>query len=249
MIDPDVTPPAPISFGTKVLEVCRVLERWRAQQLADRRPGPSEFPDYNWRLAFQGFVFLGVGGVIILLQSWIKFVQDFFGLGIYMTLLAICEGAGLVLVFAATGMFTKPFWRAVRGIFRKTDNYPFTPLIREIEADNSASLLFAGYSKELISAANQRIQLEEAELRERLNLLGSGTPLPLILTLATGIWAGWKSYRDEKSSVAMIILAASIVALWLVSYSFVLRFQLLELTRCRTLLDFEIARRLNDKCE
>jgi hypothetical protein len=247
MSDPETQPPLPASFAAKVVEICRILERWRKQQLADRRPAASEFPDYNWRLAFQGFVFLGLGGVIILLQSWIKFVHDFLGLGIYMTLLAICEGAGLVLVFAATGILTGQFWRAVLGIFRKTHNYPFTTLIGEIEADAAASSLVLGYSQELLTAANQRILHEETELRERLTILGSGTPLPLILTLATGIWAGWKSYRDEKSFVTMIILGASIGVLWLISYSFMLRFELLELTRCRAFLDFEIARRQNDK--
>jgi hypothetical protein len=229
-------------FTDELGSLCRKLEQWRGQQKAIVIPDPNEFPKFDWRVGRQSVVFYVLGELVVLAQSWFKFAnEDDWTLWLYITLLAICGGAGTVLMVQAQRIFSRQFLRAVRSIFRPTDNYPFTPLMREMDRDLAAAPMLAMYSDALLRAARDRILIEETELRERLTILGGSSPLAFILSVLTGVWAAWQSLQKERSIVTMLLLAAGIGVLCLTFYAVKLRFSLFELTRCRGVLDLELA--------
>lgn len=104
-----------------------MLERWRKEANAQIVSDPNEFPDSNWRALGYAVTFFALAEVVVLTQSWLKFVQGIPTAVLYMCLLAICGGAGLVQAFHFMDIFNPQFWRATRSLFKKTDNYPFTP--------------------------------------------------------------------------------------------------------------------------
>jgi hypothetical protein len=228
-------------FTQDLTALCRELEQWRTRQKKLAVPSADEFPIYDWRVARQGIFFLVLAQITVLVQAWFKFVDDVGTLVLFMSLLAISGGAGIVLLLHAQGFFSRAFWRAAWGIFRPKENYPFTPLIREIERDLEATPLLARYSDALLRGACDRIAIEETELKERLTLFGGSSPIAFVLTLLTSIWAAWQSLQKERSLLGMAILAAGICALSLTFYTIKLRFSLFELTRCRGMLDLELA--------
>jgi hypothetical protein len=238
------TPGPAADFGDQVLAVCRLLERWRAEENALIEKDPDEFPPTNWRAVGQLFVFLGLGGLTILIQSWLKFVQGPATSALFITLLAITLGASVVLTLHAPGFFQRQFWRAVWSIFRKKkDNYPFTALHRKTERDLAALPRLASFTDPLLSAVQERLTIVESELRDRLGMLGGNSALPSFVGLSVGVWSAWKSFQGGPNLLSTSFLAGSIGVLWLTGYSFHLRFSVFELSRCRALLALEVGRR------
>lgn len=227
-------------FGAEVLQVCRLLEQWRAEEKRPIRSDPNEFPETNWRVMAQALFFFGAGGLVILTQSWLRFAQGWPTLGLYVVLLATCEGAGLVLFFHALRIFTRQFWRAA---FSPKDNYPFSSLILRTERELSATEDLDRFSDAIVQGVQERLSILEGDLRERLTLLGGNSAVPTVLSLATAVWSTWKSWHEELTVIWIIALAAAVGILWMTAFTLKLRFSLLELTRCRALLSLELARR------
>lgn len=231
------------AFEDQVTELCLKLESWRKAERKLEDSDPDEIPGPNWRVAGQALTFFALGSAVVLVQSSLKFVQGFFSFALYMLLLAICGGASLVLELRALHIFERRYWKAVVAPFRTKDNYPFTPLLRRTERDFLGLTEIQRYSDAVVKAVEERLGLLDTELRERLGLLGGNSAFPAIVGFATTIWSALKSLQTEKSMVTIAALIGSILVLLLTGYAFRLRFSLFELTRCRTLLALELARR------
>jgi hypothetical protein len=249
-IDPSLTVTAksaevPIgrTFDDQLVGLCRLLEKWRKASNAEPLPDPHDFPDPEWRPGGYGIAFLALGEVAIVQQSRLNYVQDIPTLLLYICLLAICGGASIVLVLHASGLLKRQFWQAIRRLFRKTDNYPFTQLIRTIERDIVAAGKLTDFPDNVVAVAHERIGAEEIELRDRIAIFVGQPSVVVLGGLLGGAWASWKSYNVGAGVVEILLFLISIGLFTFTVYGFRLRVALLELTRCRGMLSLEIARR------
>lgn len=231
------------SFEEKVTQLCLQLEAWRKTEREFEKTDPDELPGPDWKVAGQSLTFFVLGSVVVLVQSWLKFVEGWFTLSLYAILLAICGGASLVLELHALHVFEARYWKEFFSFFRSKDNYPFTPLLGRNTRDFLALKSLERFDDSIVQAVQERFGLLESELRERLSLLGGSSPLPAVLGFATTIWSAFKALQVERSAITIAALIGAILVMLLTGYAFRLRFSVLELARCRALLALEIARR------
>jgi hypothetical protein len=230
-------------FGSQILEVCWVLEAWRKEENQRMAEDPNDLPETDWRVAAQALFFLGAGGLVLFLQSWLNFVQGYATLGLYFILFAICMGTSIVLMLHAAGLFSARFWRALWTTFTTRTNFPFAPLTVRIERNVAAVPRLASFSDHVLRATAEHLSSTEARLRDGLVLLGGNSSLPALVALVAGVWGGWRSFWGQISLLSMATLAGAIVVFWLSAYALNSRFSLFELTRCRELIAFELTRR------
>jgi hypothetical protein len=230
-------------FDRSLVALCRLLEQWTAERQSVMAAAPDEFPPFNRKAAVHVLIFAALFGVGMaeqkMLMSWgFKTAQGFAAL---LMLIALIVGA-LLLVFEATGVLTKRFWRALFSTFKK-DNYPFTQLVGFLTFDLSATEKLSPFSTDVLEAGEKRISIEESDLRERLST-GFGNPsLLVMLGLLAGLSSAWKSYYAEQSILNTAVFFGSIGALGLALQIMRMRVALFELGRCRGLVLLEIARR------
>jgi hypothetical protein len=232
-----------MTFEGQLISLCRLLEQWRADCNTESAADPDDFPDPNWRVAGRSLIFFALGQIAIFEQSRLNYVHGIPTLCLYIMLLAVCSGAFLVLLFHALGVFERQFWRALKLIFKKKSNYPFTPLIRSIETDLAAAKMLSSFSDEIVTVVRERLGVNESELRDRLAIMLGQPSLTVLAGLLAGAWAGWKGLHRGDGTMAILLCALSIILFTLSVFGFRLRVALLELTRCRAMLSLEIARR------
>lgn len=227
--------------------LCLALEKWRAEQKQAERDSPDEPPPFDWRSAVYALAWdIGLAILLFLVRS-VREPQTTTGTVWWFWVIWGCAtlavAGGTLQLIRAFGMQTERFWRAHWREFRTSDNYPFTPLTRTLDADSKARSILEPFSTQVVQATYERLQIQESDLRERIaSVLGSPSLLALFAVPAP-IWAAWQTYKADRSTIPMLVLGASIFALIVLIFGLRLRVSLTELARCRLLLSLELAHR------
>ena len=237
------------SFGETMIALCRELEQWRTECQSDLDASSDSLPPWDWKAASHSLIF----GIGFLLASYaVPFVASqpstVAKLALILSLTVSFAAWAVFLFFGAFGMAKRKFWSALWASFViPKDNYPFTSLLRCIEHELGQQERLRPFPESILRAAEQRIHLEETELRERLNAT-VGTPTLLVLFgIGTGTVTSWNNYHSHPHSwINGLIFAGSILALLIGAYGLKLRISLIELSRCRALLALEMARRARE---
>jgi hypothetical protein len=248
MSDPSDGPassaPNPADFEKELLELCHVLEQWRAERKAIEESEFKEFLPLNWRAALYSACFFALCRLTVVAAKFFK-IPDY-NLGASLLALALLFsflGCALFFAVRAAGLGTAQFWRTIFEEFKNKDNYPFAPLLNGLRADFSAADRLRPFSTNTLIAAQERITLEETELGNRITSIVGSPALLATFGLFGVIWTAWKNLHAEMNPVTWLIFAGTILTFILAAYGAHLRLSLFELTRCRALLGLEIARR------
>jgi hypothetical protein len=235
------------AFGDELTELCKVLEKWRAHRKALTEADSDDFPAFDRRAGWQSLIFYTLYGCGVLLWGWYISTPQAIGRGLVMFLLIIMLISGaagtLLLLIKAVGLGKAQFWRTLYRVVTMKDKYPFSNLTHGIKTDIESSSVLVPYATSLLVVLYERIGLEEADLRERINVVIGNPTILVFATLVTAIWTSWQGFRGAEGILSWLPLLLSIMAFALALYGARLRFSLFELAHCRLLLSLEIARR------
>lgn len=238
----------PSRFVSQLLNLCGELESWRSDEKTAAKNSVRGFPPFEWKAGIQSLVFF----ITFLISSysfrWVQSAHNIYAtLAIVIAALISFPAAPILFIFQACGVAKGQFWRALFSFrSRPKDNYPFTPLATGLRYDAHHGIRLQRFRTETLKCMLNRISEEDSELRERLTVF-VGTPTPLIVFgIIGGLFPAWESFHSHPGSVGQSALFFASIASLLVSlYGVHLRGALFELTRCRSLLSLEIARRSN----
>jgi hypothetical protein len=242
-----VVEPKPPSQGTDfdlaLRELCETLETWTIERKSKLRHSEDEQPPFDKKAASWGIAFLLLYGIGVIAWHFLKGSPHVSAQIILLFGMLITGVIGSVRLFiVAPGFLTRRFWRSFFTCF-KNDNYPFTPLLRTLDNDMEAMPRLSKFTLNVLATVEQRLALEESDLRERLvSSIGNPSILVVVGVLA-GVSSAWKSFQDETTTLSTIVFFLSVAVLGLAIYAVHLRISIVELTRCRTFVALEIARR------
>jgi hypothetical protein len=235
---------APATFETQIIALCRTLETWRQECRDAADSDPNDFPGFERKAALQALAFfvffLVASSVWPILQIHRNTAALLF---LTVALLISAVAAPMLFVFQAIGLAKAQFWRALLRIFSGTrSNYPFTPLINCIEHDCTQRERLRSFRSSVLTAAQERMNHEESELRERLNSFVGTPTIFVVFGVIAGSITAWQNYHAHPdSAISGFLFFGSIGMLLMGVFGFRLRISLTELGRCRSLLAFELA--------
>lgn len=234
--------PSAKSFEDELISLCRVLEQWREEVRND--PTQNEPFVLNRRAMWHSvilFASYGLAGLLFLLIDRSRYPSAY--LIAYLTgIVAMVVGFSVFFV-QATALGSKRFWQETLQDFSKADNYPFEMLRGNLQADFAAIEKLSSCSKHALVTVQERLNLLESQLRERVTSV-IGTPhLFFFAGLAAAAFTAWQSFHTQNSTATMVVFACSLLVFPFAIYGARLRLSLVELTRCRSLIALEIARR------
>jgi hypothetical protein len=235
------------TFETQIVELCHVLEQWRAERKEALATDSNDFPRFEWKAGWQSLVFYVVYGLSSFLLVKYKNSHDSLSAisAIALALTVIISGVAgsLLLLFQAIGLGKAQFWRTLKRQITTKDTYPFSTLHYSIRIDLEASPRLRSYATNLLVVVHERLGLEEADLRERLITMAGNPTALAVLGLAAGVWTSWQNFYGHDGWASKALFGVSVMAFLLVLKAARWRVSLFELTHCRLLLSLEIARR------
>jgi hypothetical protein len=242
---PATTPLVDESFGNDVLRLLKCIEVWsddeRKELAAD-----DKFPPFGTRAAIWSGVWFGVAQTCSWLMSWSGKANMYWLFWLSVAGFFVGIGASLFLWLArAPGMGSTGFWIDMWSTFTTKSNYPFTPLRNCAERDLKSVSRLEGFSVNVLKAGRERIDLEEAELRERLNAIAGSPSFMLPITLLAAGWTAWKNFNEASNIFTILVLITTSLSFGLCLFAATHRALLIRLARSRALLALEIARRLS----
>jgi hypothetical protein len=234
------------SFDTDLAALAQDLQQWRAECAAEP-PSPDDFPPLDARALGQGSFFFAMDFILgalafpngrpLMDDSWPWFV-------IVTSTLVLAFGLGFFLgVIKAHGLHERRFWRALRQSTGSADPFALTLMREMLDRDLKAARRLEVYALPVLIAAKERFSLTEETLRARVNLFFGNPSLLVLAGLLGATWSSWKDYWAHDGTVTFLLVAGSFGLFLLSLYGAKLNFSLPDLTRCRTLLTLEIARR------
>jgi len=152
-------PPArsPTDFEKELVELCGVLEHWRAELKAAEKLRANESPHFDRRAACYAICFFILYWLATTAASLAKANVLASHLLFYAALAFLVMST--LFVFRATGLSTRQSWRALFTELRVKDNYLFTALQERLRTDFSATDCLRPFSTSTLIAAQERITL------------------------------------------------------------------------------------------
>lgn len=234
------------SFDTDLAALARDLQQWRAECAAEP-PSPDDFPPLDAQALGQGSFFFAMDFILgalafpngrpLMDDSWLWLV-------IVMSTLVLALGCGFFLgVIKAHGLHQQRFWRALRQSMGSADPCALTLMREMLNRDLKAARRLEVYALPVLIAAKDRFSLTEETLRTRVSLFFGNPSLLVLAGLLGATWNSWKDYWAHGGTLTLILVTGSFGLFLLSLYGAKLNLSLPDLTRCRTLLTLEIARR------
>lgn len=227
-------------FDVQMTALCSTLEHWRKETKASEAPQSKS--RFSWKAAVASVVCYVLAWSSTFLIRKLDVQGDHNWLLLIFVVALLLVGGAVFLVIRAFDFANPAYWKEVRDLLKR-DNYPFDPLTRCLREDLAALPRLSAFSTPLLSAGSERLAAEEADLRERImSVLGSPT-VSIVAGLIGSLTSGWQALVNGPGIISSFVFFSAMGLTLFSGYGMRLRILISELTRCRSLVALELARR------